>query len=66
MDESTQWILSLSAIGLWFVAVWALYFFVLKKDIEHYKNYSRADLGEIFKTRRQRYLETINKNKDRS
>lgn len=59
MDETIYWIVSLSAIGLWFIAVWAIYFFVLRK----YMDYSRVELSEIFKTRRQRYLETINKTK---
>jgi hypothetical protein len=54
MDERLHWIISLSALGLWVLAVWALYFFVLRKHMESYEDYSREELAEIFKTRRQR------------
>jgi hypothetical protein len=54
MDERLHWIISLSALGLWVLAVWALYFFVLRKHMEPYEDYSREELAEIFKTRRQR------------
>jgi hypothetical protein len=54
MDERLHWILSLSALGLWVVAVWALYFFVLRKHIVSDENQNRKELAEFFKTRNQR------------
>jgi hypothetical protein len=59
MDERLHWILSLSALSLWVFAVLALYFFVLREYMISNENQNRKELAEFYKTRRQRYLETI-------
>jgi hypothetical protein len=65
MDDRLHWILSLSALGLWVIAVLALYFFVLRKHIESHKDYSREELNQLLKTRWQRNQEMMTKNKKR-
>jgi hypothetical protein len=57
MDERLHWILSLSAIGLWVIAVWALYFVVLRKHMKDIDSIEPEKLTAVFKTRRQRQLD---------
>jgi hypothetical protein len=54
MDESTQWVLSLSALGLWALAVWAVYFFFLKKHMRELDELPDEERAKLLETRRQR------------
>jgi len=57
MDESLHWVLSLTALGLWVLAVWAVYFFIIRRQLKDIENVSSGDRAELLKTRRQRDLE---------
>jgi len=55
MDESTHWLLTLSALGLWALAVWAVYFFFIKDQMKDLDEMSPEDRQSFLETRRQKY-----------
>ena len=57
MDESLHWVLSLTALGLWVLAVWAVYFFIIRRQLKNLEDVSPQGRAELLKTRRQRDLE---------
>jgi hypothetical protein len=54
MDESTHWLLSLIALGLWALAVWAVYFFFIKDQMKELDKMSLEERKKFLETRRQK------------
>jgi phosphotransferase system glucose/maltose/N-acetylglucosamine-specific IIC component len=56
MDELSQWVWALTAIGLWLVAVGVIYFFFIRHATKAFELMTPADRAKVLRTRRQRYL----------
>jgi hypothetical protein len=56
MDERLHWILSLSALGLWTLAVWAVYFFFIRHQMKDIDEISVEQRKKLLETRNQRTL----------
>lgn len=54
MDESTHWLLTLSALGLWALAVWAVYYFFIRHHIRDINEMTDEERARLLETRRQR------------
>jgi hypothetical protein len=61
MDGSSNLVVGLIAVSLWFFGVWALYFFFIRHEIKKLDNLSRLERAAIFETRRQRYIRIFSK-----
>jgi hypothetical protein len=54
MDESTHWLLSLLALGLWVLAVVSAYQFFVKPHMRELDEMAPEERAKILETRRQR------------
>jgi hypothetical protein len=58
MDERLHWALTLSALGLWALTVWAVYFFIVRKQLKGLEDLSPRERSKLLKTRHQRDLKS--------
>jgi hypothetical protein len=63
MDELSHWMWTLTAVGLWLLAVGLVYFFFLRGQMKNFDNITTTERAMLFKTRRQILLDPKNKNK---
>jgi len=57
MDELSRWVLSLTVIGLWLLAVGLIYFFFIRRAIEAFELLTPAERAKALRTRRQVLLD---------
>ena len=57
MDELSQWVWSLAAIGLWLLAVGLIYFFFIRSAIKAFELMTPAERAKSLRTRRQILLD---------
>lgn len=54
MDESTHWVFSSIALGLWVLALWAVYFFFVRRHMKELDEMTPEERFKVLETRRQR------------
>lgn len=57
MDELSQWMWALIAIGLWLLAVGLIYFFFIRGAIKAFELMTPAERAKALRTRRQILLD---------
>ena len=62
MDELFHWIWTLTAIGLWLLAVGLIYFFFIRRAIKASELMTPAERAKALRTRRQIWLDLDKKN----
>jgi phosphotransferase system glucose/maltose/N-acetylglucosamine-specific IIC component len=62
MDELFHWIWTLTAIGLWLLAVGLIYFFFIRRAIKAFELMTPAERAKALRTRRQILLDLDKKN----
>jgi hypothetical protein len=63
MDELSHWMLTLAAIGLWFIAAGSIYFFFIRNAIKAFELMTPAERTKALRTRRQIYIDAYDKYK---
>jgi hypothetical protein len=62
MDELSHWVLALTAIGLWLLAVGLIYLFFIRRAIKAFELMTPAERAKALRTRRQIWLDLDKKN----
>jgi hypothetical protein len=62
MDELSHWVWTLTAIGLWLLAVGSIYFFFIRHEIKAFDLISPEERAKALRTNRQILLDIDKKN----